>query len=1091
MGLCLFREQESDARIEKLAEYRKKFAKVMLNENNLKQECSVFWIQMRAQQRQNFINRADILTCTQKFLDQIDAGEENTLSALDKLINLLPVENISFDMFRCYVREMMMILDLEMSNRLQQAILDRDALCAVVFDSGGSGGGASQGAMYTARRKIPKKRTNEDLRKQQRPSSGANEESNDPRREDDLRPEDEDDSSHRGDGPSNEDEESESVESDSNFFYPHYCYHARDKLNREAFNLEKFVPTNEGFAGEENFDFISASFQNSKEPWSITARTGQDDSAGMITGSRGASDGINMNYQEHQELHQQSVPPGLLYHNSNYSGPHSAAGAAAAASNYNNIAINHQATASSSPGFLPGHLLSSPPAFLTRTQRSSPSASNSEFSSPSPTPTPSYLIQGSKLNQNRAGSPLTRGGGSSPFILHGGAGTSSADGAPGAVTEQTKESSNSIEEMNLPSNNLMKFNYYHAAGVSSGASTATNTVPPAPPAQIIPGGQQEQKITAAQDVLVGPNRPTTNKKRSSPNTLHNLVPLHTPSPTKFVKKQTTRPSIQQTSVVVGTQQHPQQASSTLVPNVTANTTSSNSSPKLSFNGVQAVSPQSRLQKIKSPVISPKVNLDYEKTQEVKTSRLAQQVEQVLFQHQSGSAAGSAEDASSGDASSASSTFAAAKIVSGVAATSATGVDEMNTGSNKSEVLLSPNKENLPPPAPPVQATRSPMKFLVPAGSQAQTPVHPAGGSSGTTTSTSSSSTPSAEEQQVIEKIRQLMGKILLLEETASEMITSTESGDGGEAFSPFGNASVYSCFEEISQIQNMTVAVLRETKIGVFTQKYKTYQKNPKVEVLVRALRQRWTEVVRGSAPPDSSGFVQNGITPRVSTPASSIGSSSLLPPSFGNISEHVKMISVESAVEKGAGTTSTTTTTSSQKKITVEKMREQLLSTIGVGTKVFNSAGELESTNIRVVATTSKNAVNSKSKSKKKSNSKNTTTTTSSKTEFKLEMRNTTTTSSASTGEPQESQKSISPPIEFSLSDLQKVTKGLVKSENSKKQIDLPNLEKHVKLPEEENLVVCFSFGKAKGTLVLKLESSEACEYVCKALKTFGVEVE
>mmetsp|Transcript_253 Transcript_253/g.408 ORF Transcript_253/g.408 Transcript_253/m.408 type:complete len:721 (+) Transcript_253:121-2283(+) len=148
MGLCLFREGETDARIEKLGDYRKKFARVLFNEENLNQECSVFWIQMRAQQKGGFLEKADVLCCTQKFLDQIDAGEEATLAAIDRLVNIVFAsedlgnsttssglrgvqnpEKITFEVFKTYIREMMLLLDLEMTKRLQQALVDRETLC--------------------------------------------------------------------------------------------------------------------------------------------------------------------------------------------------------------------------------------------------------------------------------------------------------------------------------------------------------------------------------------------------------------------------------------------------------------------------------------------------------------------------------------------------------------------------------------------------------------------------------------------------------------------------------------------------------------------------------------------------------------------------------------------------------------------------------------------------------------------------------------------------------------------------------------------------------------------------------------------------
>ncbi|CAD7935723.1 unnamed protein product [Amoebophrya sp. A25] len=148
MGLCLFREEENDARILKLAELKKKFQGVLGNKKNLEQECYYLWGQItqgsfptpgQAKQPAQFVDKADIMSITQKFIDNIDGGDEETLMGIDLLINGLP-EVIYHDVFLVYVRDVMFVLDKELHRRYEHALEAQGSLCAPAYQEDVGGG---------------------------------------------------------------------------------------------------------------------------------------------------------------------------------------------------------------------------------------------------------------------------------------------------------------------------------------------------------------------------------------------------------------------------------------------------------------------------------------------------------------------------------------------------------------------------------------------------------------------------------------------------------------------------------------------------------------------------------------------------------------------------------------------------------------------------------------------------------------------------------------------------------------------------------------------------------------------------------------
>ncbi|CAD7964024.1 unnamed protein product [Amoebophrya sp. A120] len=138
MGLCLFREEENDARILKISSLKKQFAIVLGNRENLNQECQFLWAQIlrstgaQTASADSFIDKGDVMSCTQKFIDQIDGGDEESLAAIDLLINQL--ENaIYFDKFLLYVRDIMLILDKELQRRYEHALDAHGSLCTPAY----------------------------------------------------------------------------------------------------------------------------------------------------------------------------------------------------------------------------------------------------------------------------------------------------------------------------------------------------------------------------------------------------------------------------------------------------------------------------------------------------------------------------------------------------------------------------------------------------------------------------------------------------------------------------------------------------------------------------------------------------------------------------------------------------------------------------------------------------------------------------------------------------------------------------------------------------------------------------------------------
>eukprot|EP00392_Amoebophrya_sp_AT5.2_P014749 g14910.t1 len=140
MGLCLFREEENDARIVKLADLKKRFQAVLGSRENLTQECRFLWSQILRSGHTTgpggggpgHIDKGDVMSCTQKFIDQIDGGDEESLSAIDLLINGLP-ERIGYELFLTYVRDVMHVLDAELHRRYEHALDAHGSLCGSAY----------------------------------------------------------------------------------------------------------------------------------------------------------------------------------------------------------------------------------------------------------------------------------------------------------------------------------------------------------------------------------------------------------------------------------------------------------------------------------------------------------------------------------------------------------------------------------------------------------------------------------------------------------------------------------------------------------------------------------------------------------------------------------------------------------------------------------------------------------------------------------------------------------------------------------------------------------------------------------------------
>lgn len=127
MGMCLFREEQHDEKIVKLAELKKKFHSVISKEENLQNEAEFLWANcctkvdngaLGGDTNYNMfsVEKHAILSVTQKFIDQIDGGDEKSLSAIDQIINVLP-DRTTFAVFKAYVADIVVVLDDELTRR--------------------------------------------------------------------------------------------------------------------------------------------------------------------------------------------------------------------------------------------------------------------------------------------------------------------------------------------------------------------------------------------------------------------------------------------------------------------------------------------------------------------------------------------------------------------------------------------------------------------------------------------------------------------------------------------------------------------------------------------------------------------------------------------------------------------------------------------------------------------------------------------------------------------------------------------------------------------------------------------------------------
>ncbi|CAD7948562.1 unnamed protein product [Amoebophrya sp. A25] len=817
MGLCLFRDSESDARVEKINSYRRKFARVLSSDDRLNQECSVFWIQMRAPQRGNVIHKGDVMACTQKFLDQIDAGDEQTLSGIDWLLNQLErvgVDNvgggdplssasevlssaggsasgdqIEFETFQAYTREMMMLLDAEMVRKLESALAAGDNLCVPMSED----------------TEMPKRR--------------------------------------------------------------HYCYHARDP-KREGFSRTKEI---------EDLPLDSARFVREAREKYLNPRPESRVNAAVNSAGGGGSGILG------------ALAPGFTAPSGPTSSPFKVP--AGGATNFNTdqsllSAIDQMRPVASCGRDHGGDSMTSTPRLLIADELYTPRRQHAyahEMFGGNPTPPSAAKTQYGE----ETGGGAQRGGGFSfpafPDMLAE-AGVEGVQLSPAQMQKKSRTRSFGTEDYN---EQLVQ--HQHLQGRS--------------PSVLVDAANTSRQQMLSRQALINQQGPALKRTRG----------------TNSVKNQ-------------------------------------QSAPGAGTIGAADLFPRGRAPQ-EAPLFYPREEAE---------DRLGQQVEEVLRQHQSSFPFDKAEMMKMTKQQFYRDVDEQGVVHSRTATSSGAGASSSSSSRTHEDSSTSTSRKELNPyfPKPTgasgssrfrkrvtqnngesnsykeesVSVEQTSVSFAEGGGIDSKVASSPylhdgeqRGQRSVPSSASSSTSICEAKErapppvpvpvqQEVEEKpmmvsekeqekramneIHALVGQILLAEETTASSggVASTSSGE-----------VVLDCFRRIGQIQPITVNVLRETKIGVFTQKYKNHS-STEVQKFVRSLRQQWTDVVRR----DSSSATST--TSTSTTPAKSTA-----PP----------------AASKGSLLQSNT----------VEIMRQKLLSEEGMRLEVFNADGGVEWTSVRLIA--------------------------------------------------------------------------------------------------------------------------------------------